>query len=533
MKTEMKNSWKTFYIDILRKPFYWICIAFVVILSYLFDLVNRTIGIDDLARPWYYRDDNTMLAGTRWGKNVWVMLLTDVEYAPFIDKFMSIIFLIISAVLFVKIIYPYIRTSKYKLLLCALFSCLYISYPLVNEIWNYNDANIIYTGNAMAAAICLELLYAENKIFSRKTLVCSLLLSIVLSSYESTAFMYVSAVISILLLDLVTFGKKNWFYRGIIFAIPLIFAFLLRYIIGFSIIHVMGLSYRRAGNTAIRWDFGGNILDQIKVLLRNIFFSYFFNGLIYYPIFVFLISLFAISTCMFVLAYRRRCFLIILLYGFLILSIFFQSIIQGLVMPYRTAQVLQFFCPLSLAMSLYFLSCLNRKTLMTSLFIMAAYICYRQGVFMNRTLALNNQRSNNEAAIVYEIGMKIKRIDEAKPVYIVGWVDLGENIDRQNRPDQHTLGGYLYRKIAIHYNLPYEGVKIYDSDVNSVINWNLSAFTIKDIMDEYFSYFGFDFDIKHFTTWKEHNFYAKEVSENGLNPYDVRDMGDHILVYIR
>ena len=57
-------------------------------------------------------------------------------------------------------------------------------------------------------------------------------------------------------------------------------------------------------------------------------------------------------------------------------------------------------------------------------------------------------------------------------------------------------------------------------------------FVIPHKMSEYFSYYGIDANIQEYSSWREHNSYAKEAYDNGLRPLEARDMGDHILVFL-
>ena len=531
-----KDNWDNFLKDVLRKPIYWICVVFITMMSYAFDLSNRTVGIDDLSRRMWVGEGNEMLAGTRWGKTLLIRFLSDCEYVPFIDKFLSICFLIISAVLFLKIFYNFFKDSKHLLSLCILFSCLYLSYPLINEIWNYNDSNVVFTGNAVIVSFVLLLLNKTNNLKNRNIFLSSILLSIAISSYESSAFLYVTSVLSILLLEYIQENREKWFSRGLFYSIPLIVAFLLRYIIGFSIIKIVNLSYHLNGGTGIDWHFGNAFIKQCINLIQNTFIGYFLKGLIYLPIGIFVISVFISFLSVFILSIKRKSFLILFLYILIFFSLFFQSIIQGSVMPYRTAQTLQLFCPLAFTMTIYAISKLNKKTIISIAFIVSFYLCYRQSVFLNKSLALNNQRSDNEAAIIRDLGIKLSQFDNSKTVYIVGGsTNLGEFINRQNRPDASTFGGYLYRKIVIHFDLYdnlFKNIEIYQTNVNSVIDWIKIAFHNQKIFGDLFSYYGFDINSDNYITWSIHNRYVQEAVENGMKPLDVKDMGDYILVFL-
>ena len=148
---------QSFKEDILKKPLYWTAIGFTVCLSFFFDLANRTLSVDDLSRPYYIGENKTMIASTRWGMQVWNDIFASNEYVPFADKFMGVIFLILGGIIFSRLFYIYFKNCHYKLVLCTLFSCLYISFPLINEIWSYNGANMMVTGNAMIVAISINI----------------------------------------------------------------------------------------------------------------------------------------------------------------------------------------------------------------------------------------------------------------------------------------------------------------------------------------------------------------------------------------
>ncbi|MBQ6342957.1 MAG: hypothetical protein IJI41_07545 [Anaerolineaceae bacterium] len=203
-------------------------------------------------------------------------------------------------------------------------------------------------------------------------------------------------------------------------------------------------------------------------------------------------------------------------------------------MPYRTAQTIQYFTCISLTMTGFALTFLKKKELAIIFFVVTGYISYRQAAFLNKTLALNNQRSDNEAALVYDIGTRLKTYDTKKPVIFTGAISLGDFVERQSKPNQKTIFGYLYRKIAIHMNWDYNMTKIYSTDVNSLLNWNIMAFKSQRLMGEYFSYYGFDIQTLDQMTWRTHNDYLKQaVDTTGeLHPLEILDLGDILLVYL-
>ncbi|MBQ6503257.1 MAG: glucosyltransferase domain-containing protein [Flexilinea sp.] len=525
----MTDSFKE---DILKKPLYWAAIGFTVCLSFFFDLANRTLSVDDLSRPYYVGENKAMIASTRWGMQVWNDIFTSTEFVPFAEKFMGVIFLILGGCIFSRILYTYIKNSPYKLALCTLFSCLYISFPLINEIWSYNGANMIVTGNAMIAAAAVLLLYDQSKLFSLRTLLSAAMMTLVVSSYESGAFLYITVVISIILLDHIIFNRKNWIYKAIIYAIPLIISVVLRYLIGFTLIRILDLSYSPMGAIDIVWR-AENFQDTLAALLNNTLQFYFFRSLIYLPISVFVLAFASGSLCILVIAFRKKSFTTLLLWLLLLLSLFFQSYLQGVVMPYRTAQTIHYFSAFSLMMVSFAVSCANKRLLTVAVLVFSGFICYRQSFFLNQVLALNNQRSDFEAAAIREVGFRLKTFYEEKPIMFVGYINLGENINRQKHPVQSNIGGYIYRKLAIRFNWRYEKTILYETNVNSLINWNYAAFGSQKMMAETFSYYGFDIEVFDPESWDAHLWqYYESIEKTGpFQPLEIRDVGDFLIVF--
>ena len=483
---------ESFRKNILSKPFYWVCIGFVSCLSYLFDMVNRTLSVDDLSKSFYVGKEKAMIASTRWGMQVWNDLLSFREYTPFLEKFSGVVFFIIAAVLFSRLLYIYLYQNKYCLALCTIFSCMYISFPLINEIWNYNGANMILAGSAMIDACVILLLYDKDKLFSRYTLLSALLLSLVVSSYEASAFLYVTVVLCVILLDYVLCDKKNWLKRGMQYAIPLVLAVVLRFVIGIILLRLLKLQYKPTGQTTIHWG-QANTGELLVQTLSDTLNKYFARGLISFPIFVFVTACFSGGICAAAVSIKKKDFTVFLLSVFVFLSLFFQAFIQGSVMPYRTAQPLQFFDAFAITMAIFALTFVQKRAILTAAFVLFGYLTYRQGTFLNMSLALNNQRSDNEAAIIYHVGTQLRSNFEEKPVVFVGNATaLGDNIERQITPDRDAFGWGLYRKIAIKMGWDHESIELFDTNVNPLLDWSSAAFKNQELMKDYFSYYGFD-----------------------------------------
>ena len=69
------------------------------------------------------------------------------------------------------------------------------------------------------------------------------------------------------------------------------------------------------------------------------------------------------------------------------------------------------------------------------------------------------------------------------------------------------------------------------TNTNSLVNWSIGAFGNTKMLKELFSYCGFDLNIKEYNK-EELKYYTMIAKEEHLNPFEVKDMGDYIIVYL-
>ena len=281
--------------------------------------------------------------------------------------------------------------------------------------------------------------------------------------------------------------------------------------------------------TGISWDLKNSLWPQINNLIISIFDHYFLRSLIYLPITIFVISLITSSICIFVVSLKKKDFVIFLIYFLLCVSLFTQAILQGTNMPYRTAQTIHLFSSLALTMSLFFISNIGKRSLTVFFIVCVSLICYRQGFFMNQTLSLNNQRSENEAFMAQSIGFRLKTDFPEKPVYFIGLLDLGDNINQRVKPDETTPGGYLYRKLSYHFDLNYPDIRLYESNIHSVMSWNSLG---SQMMAPYFAYYGYDITVMENISKDLYVQIVHYILKEEMKPFEIRDRGNYILVYL-
>lgn len=512
--------------DILKNPSYWIPVQLVAVLCYAFSTLNRSINIDDLAREYYVGKQKAMIAATRWGMVLWERLFSSVDFTPFFSRFISVVLMEIGVLLLCYLFYRYLGDSKRFKIFSTFFSCLYLSYPLINEIWEYSVISV--SGNIILIALTI-INTRDNRQHPIKSVVISAaLLSIVVSSYEASAFQYITIVLVVLLLENYCLGLKSWFLRGIQFAIPLIGAVLLRIIVGFSLISAFGIDYASNGATSIAW-FSKGIRSSIMDI-AGIAGTYFVRGLVYFPLGEFVIAVLIFHIIIVVFCRRKKSIEPAVIGVLILISLFFLSVVQGVKMPYRTAMTIQFFVPFVFALAFEQLSS-EREPHRTICMVLLALLCLRQSVFLNQILALNNQRSDNEARVISIIGYKIQTEYEQKPVVFTGGLNLGNSITKQIYADRESfLGGY-WGLFADSLGLSRENDR-YNQSVKSVINWCTWAYGGQHYLGEYFSYYGYDIEVYDKISNEERAEFLSIATEYSMKPLEIKDMGEYVLVYL-
>ena len=527
----MHNVMKSFYLNVIKRVSYWLPLTFFAIVAYGFSTFNPTVSIDDLAREYYIGDGNAMISATRWGMVLWVKVFSTLKYIPGVDHLLGVVLLIFGAVTFSTILYVLSEQKNYSIKY-LIFSALMITYPLINEIWEYNGANMIVAGNLFLVGLVHLYLLCENDNRLKKQIISGCLLSIVASSYESGIFVYITVVFIILFYKYVVQNMEqerlNWFKEGASYIFPLVIAVILRIVIGILLIKIMGLSYTVNGAAAIKW--GENIVDGF--ILFNAY-SYILEGLVYFPITIFLIFILVfIGYCIWISMKQKR-ILPCVIGMFLLLSLFGQAFLQLDGMPFRTAQTLMIFVGFCGYFIIEYCEKVKKykATILKFIVVLFLFLCHYQAVYLNSLLTLNYLRSENEMAMVYQMGYHIKSEYNDKEVVFVGTYSLGDYIN-----DEVIIGKSSWNEKILFMVLPNEykekTLKYVHTNVNSSLNWSKTAFESQIMMEKYFNYCGFDI---HTVEGVTEEFYQKNIEiakKSEMKPFEIKDMGDYLIICI-
>lgn len=537
----MRNLISDFCIDILNKKRFWLPLLFFTSVGYSFSIFNRTVSPDDFI---FVTHDVTHFLSGRWGMVVWLKLLGLMRVSPFIDRFLSLFFYIIASVLLCFLLDVIGR--KKEVLPYTITASSFVTYPLINEIWEYTGADFMVAGNLCLVTIS-AIVTKSDLLFRKKLLYASALLVLPMSSYESAIFYYITLVCVIIFYEQwvckdISLTLKTWEKHVFAYLVPLLIAFVVRFAVSFCINSILSLEYHGGGATGTTW-----IRESFGYVLKNmigfIIFDYGIMGLVYLPITVFLISIVLFVAC--ILLKKEKRMTCVFLGGVIFVSLFVQSIIQGYDQPYRTSQVFTLFVAFSFYLAI---TSISSTVWQRCLYVALFAICWHQAVYLNRLLGLNNLRSDNELAVIRQIGYRIVSEFEKKPIVFVSPYQVGEWISSQVTVDELTWNGRLFYKaydsFMMQFDQPFLNYQRSCTQLKrpfKYVGTNINCITMQHHnLHALFSYCGYDIEGIPDNLWNEplrYNEYQKMqkeatriVKEKNLEPYQIYDNGNYLIV---
>ena len=494
-----------------------------------------------------------MLSTGRFGMNLWAAVLgygrAEPSYAFGIDLLAALL-LALAAVSFCALLRKAAQ-DRISMFGYGLFACLFVSYPLMNEIWEYSGANVCVCGGYLLDAAALNLLWDARQPgvpWRGRALrmgAAALCLMVVCSSYESLAAVFVQAVFALLTLEQLLAAERPRLAavltEGLWYAAALVGGLCLRVLVTSGIHLVLPPQAAANGATEILWAFYPFVY-LAKLLVKSILINYALRGCFYLPIAELAVAALVFIVLVIALAVRKKRPLLLLTGAGMLLSLVLLSFVQGKCSPYRTCQVFALFVALA-GLAVYEVlrrAAARRAVLLGSVQLLAVLLCLHQAMYLNHLLAVDYQRSEQEAAVVRTLGTELVRdYGTDKPVVLVGRYTLGENITRYTTADpmQHPL----YRFFREHTSWESgDTVKYVETNCNSVLNWSVTAFSeVDDVYgqaaEHLFRYYGFALDMTHSATLHEQaQTYADAHDLPGYpRAGAIVDCGDYVLVNLQ
>jgi len=531
----MKELIVDYWNKVAKNPFYWIPLLIFSAVGYAFSICNRTIHGDDLLKDYY---NSIAPFSGRWGMLVWSKLVGVTDLFPFVDRFTALLFLLAASFL-IGVLFYYLNNRSDTILSYTVLSSMILTFPLINEIFEYTSADFQYTGNlALVIFAFIYLTLKRGNPSLRVILIASIIMILPASSYEVAVFSYITLLCAVILFKHILLPDKKltfkeWLYENVFYFSPLLLAVIFRFFVHYAILFVCNASYIQLGGSDIDYN---NI--TLSYIVGSNIFKYYIAGLVYFPITVFvLFSLFFAGYILQITISYRNIWIVVL--AMLLYLSIFSLVVRGACMDYRIAQTITIFVAF-----VSFLMCemkirWYKFRLLIPIFIL--FLCWHQAVYLNNILSLNNMRSNNEILSLHHIGDRIvSEFGNKKPVVFIAERDpyggyVGPWIAKRVYADVNTWNGSLFETLVKNY-LPekYHHYKYVNTNVNNVLNW-----MEYDTLREFFNYCGYNINIVSLSSVmssEKDPVKRKQLDlqiQNALvsmNPLEIRDVEKCLLV---
>lgn len=495
-----------------------ISLIFTAIFSYGFLITHQTVGIDDTPYALYFEEGLATIVGR------WVLFLINKvfhisDFAPFVTDLAGVL-IFMAGVTVWCVLFKRMLGEKVPMYGYVLFSCLFLSNPLISEVYTYylhNGVAIGYLCSGLSLCFLWESLdgrAAENGHSWKKKLPLwlgsAVGLLVAMGCYESFMIVYLVGVCIILWVARVE-GRLTPVWRNLVIAAVIAVAgIIMRSMVIVTVTKLFGLDYlkedavQRSITEMAGWILQPGALSEFAMLVKRILVMYGVFAYAYYPIFVYVIAVAAVLILGVVFTIRRKDPWIILLTLGSLGASYLLVIVEGKATYYRSAQFLPLFCAWGLLMVVYSLNQLFQNKVKLSGIsnrVLCALLCvilWNQCTDMNKWFYVDwmkyEDAKDTAGRIAYELE---KNFDTSKPVYFAGvhmvpksiikdaYVDYGSETYFKMLNLSSIFDPHILEKFHREY-----GVWIAQTPSLSVIDWGRWAFDNNEELIRFFSMHG-------------------------------------------
>lgn len=479
--------------ELLKNKKYVLLLTAVLIGCYGFKVLHPAIGIDDTCYEYYFSEGLNVIVG-RWVLFLLNHILDIGEYAPFFTDFIGVLLLFSAAVLwsvvFKRIFREQISDTGY-----AAFACLFVSNPLISEVFTYflhNGICIGYVCSALSILFYLESIEESGTGKWKKAGISVLFIWTAIGCYESFAVVYLVAMFLALFSRRIRGKKDNPAGAAMTGVLIAACAVALRSIMRklmialFSLKDLVGDARQRSVQEMMSWVGNSGGAADLVMAIKRTFIMYGVFALHYLPIAVYVAACVIFIILVIVLTVRQKDF-VLAVYG---IAVFGASwvlvLLEGKATLYRACQFLPLFCAYGFLLLLYGIRGALAKWRIAA---MAMAVClgilvFNQSADMNKWFYIDYLKYESAKETMNSIALELeKNYDTSKPLIFIGNYQVPMNLIEEAYVPLGARKAYRMKQIAdlVDEHLLekfYRGNYIWVAQTPSlsVINWGASAF---------------------------------------------------------
>ncbi len=483
--------------------------------SYGFKISHVTIGIDDTCTALYFEDGLAPAVG-RWALFLINKIFHLSQFTPWLTDLAGVIFLVFSATLWSVILWRIFGKEVPKFGY-AVFAAIFLSCPLISEVFVYYLHNGIGIGYGLTAMSLLSVLEALKKGTGRKaawgrTLLAAVFLTIAIGFYES--FMMVYLIGGVLLFIAACMAQNDGYCTqvwrwGILGAAPVLPAMLLRSVLIKGICAAYGIfipqNFTVKSRTGI-FSAGLNAGDFF-MFLKRYFVKYGLNFFVYLPITVLVAGTVILFLLCMAWGIRRKNFRPLLVSFLIPVLPAMMILIDGKESYYRASQ----YVPLIGAFAVLLLVKNGQRIRPgwikhLGILAISAFI-WNQCADMNRWFYMDYVKYEYFKTIMMDVSYDLgQTFDMSKPIVFCGECPVPRVVVENSRirfdsskyKILKSIGDLIDKHLIEKYNMSDGiGYVFVETPIASTIQWGITAFdgTPREIKN-FAAMHGFDFLIE-------------------------------------
>lgn len=451
----------------ITNPVYLIFVALTAICTYGFCLTNPSPSIDWLSYDRYY--NGILFSQGRFTATIIEKALRLWNCPVWFEPLLGLACFILGCLILLAIFDGF---NEYQDIVPSIvFTCVYISFPLLPEYFIYNGAILTVGGCTVLLSLGLYFSIKYTDIW-RSFFLPIILLMFVFSWYECMILPYVGSVFAIFTLkDRQENGikTKEVVFKGIYHAMVLLLGVLAENIVTKILMKIFSIKENDFAQTQSYWT---ATVKAVKDLFRS-YISYWGLKVFCNPAFTILLFTGIAAFILFIVNIKRtRKFSSVILFLGSLLPVFAMTLYRGGGAEYRTEQGMPFF----VAFTAYMIAVSIRpdkkyaKRVLAALFVFTLII---QIGASNKCYWINNQRYEEEKNVILTINSRItKSCDTSKPVVFIGKYTMSDSLQSKINVSDSSFVGKVIHRYGSSKNTA-KAKKIYDYIGMSYLDWSI------------------------------------------------------------
>ncbi len=424
----------------LQQKCYCVAVILTGICAFGFAVTHPAIGIDDTAIPLYFSDGLAVVMG-RWTLFLINKVFYLAEFTPFMPELVGVFFLLGAVVLFCVLLRRLFGDSV-GIAGYTIFSCVFISNPIISETYVYylhNGTDLGYVLTALALLCFMDGMEnrGKKKIFS---FVGSMLfIWSAAGCYESFLILYIMGILVILFLrgmagkDILnlTFCLK---YLGLGALLSggcvLLRSIMVKLLTGlFGLQEVEGLlDYRSLSEMLVLFNETG--IHDLFMLLKRSWVVYHLNAVVYLPVTIYEAAVWIFGIASLFFAVKKKNFWYPLLFVGMYITPLMLTVIEARPTQYRSCQYLPFYAAVGIFLGYRFLAGFRAKKAGSYVGIMLALcIVWNNAFAMNKSFYVDYLKYEHTKDVLFSVVNVIeKEYGRDIPVVFTGHYDVPHSL---------------------------------------------------------------------------------------------------------